>query len=195
VNHPAKWSDVSLLVEQAGLAPVLWLQDPQGFTLDRLVTPARTRGGPPTEVPLAGERVQVLIHPLASPDLFPSRDERASAAMRFQVLERGEVVFDGELRPGEAVELEQGRLVLEGFRYWIDIKVISERGGGLLITGFVIGILGLVWRLLWYRREVAITWDEERFRLVGRSEYFSRRFRQELEAVFSVLKEPQGGRS
>ncbi|MGB5814476.1 MAG: cytochrome c biogenesis protein ResB [Thermoanaerobaculia bacterium] len=190
VNHPARWGDVSLLVGQAGLAPVLWLQDPLGFTLDRLVTPARTRGGPPTEVPLAGGRVQVLIHPLSSPDLFPSRDERSSAAMRFQVLESGELAFDGELQPGEAVELEQGRLVLEDFRYWIDIKVISERGGGLLITGFVIGILGLVWRLLWYRREVAITWDEERLRLVGRSEYFSKRFRDELEAVFSILKEP-----
>ena len=88
------------------------------------------------------------------------------------------------------MELDQGRLVLEDFRYWVDIKVISERGGGLLITGFVIGILGLVWRLLWYRREVAITWDEERFRLVGRSEYFSKRFRDELEGVFSMLKEP-----
>jgi cytochrome c biogenesis protein ResB len=193
VNHPARWGDVSLLVEQAGLAPVLWLQDPRGFTLDRMVTPARTRGGPPTEVPLAGDLVQVLIHPLSSPDLFPSRDERAAAAMRFQVLENGELAFDGELRPGEAVELEQGRLVLEEFRYWIDLKVISERGGGLLITGFVIGILGLVWRLLWYRREVAITWDEEMFRLVGRSEYFSKRFRDELEGVFSMLREPQGG--
>jgi hypothetical protein len=190
VNHPVRWGDVSLLVEQAGLAPVLWLQDPKGFTLDRLVTPARTRGGPPTEVPLSGGRVLVLIHPLSSPDLFPGRDERSSAAMRFQVLESGELVFDGELQPGEAVELEQGRLVLEDFRYWIDIKIISERGGGLLITGFVIGILGLVWRLLWYRREVAITWDDEMLRLVGRSEYFSKRFREELEAVFSMLNEP-----
>jgi hypothetical protein len=193
VNHPARWGDVSLLVEQAGLAPVLWLQDPRGFTLDRLVTPARTRGGPPTEVPMVGGGVEVLIHPLASPDLFPSRDERATATMRFQVLQGGELAFNGELRPGEAVELEHGRLVLEEFRYWVDIKVISERGGGLLITGFVIGILGLIWRLLWYRREVAITWDDEAFRLVGRSEYFSKRFRDELEGVFSMLREPQGG--
>ena len=35
VNHPAKWGDVSLLVEQASLAPVLWLQDGRGFTLAR----------------------------------------------------------------------------------------------------------------------------------------------------------------
>lgn len=191
VNHPAKWGDASLLVEQAGLAPVVWLQDPRGFTLDRLVTPARTRGGPPTEVPLAGGSVEVLIHPLSSPELFPSREQRGSATMRFQVLEGGEVAFDGELRPGEAVELEEGRLVLEEFRYWVDIKVIAERGGGLLIAGFAIGILGLIWRLLWYRREVAITWDEETFRLVGRSEYFSKRFRDELSGIFTMLKEPR----
>ena len=44
-------------------------------------------------------------------------------------------------------------------------------------------ILRLIWRLLWYRREVVVTWDEERFHLVGRSEYFSGRFQDELAAI------------
>ena len=113
--------------------------------------------------------------------------------MRFQVLEDEQLVFDDQLQPGQSAELSSGRLVLEEFRYWANFKIISERGGGLLIAGFTAGIMGLIWRLLWYRREVAVTWDEQEFRLVGRSEYFSDRFRSELEGIFEMLQ--RGGTS
>ena len=89
---------------------------------------------------------------------------------------------------GEAGDLDGGRIVLEELRYWVGVRIVSERGGGLLAAGFTVGILGLIWRLLWYRREVAVTWDESEFRLVGRSEYFSDRFRRELDGIFKTLK-------
>ena len=38
-----------------------------------------------------------------------------------------------------------------------------------------------------YRREVAVTWDDRQLRLVGRSEYFSGRFQDELRAILSTL--------
>jgi hypothetical protein len=34
---------------------------------------------------------------------------------------------------------------------------------------------------------VALTWDEEEFYLVGRSEFFSTRFQEELRTLFSKL--------
>ena len=70
--------------------------------------------------------------------------------------------------------------------------MISERGGALLIAGFAIGIAGLVWRLMLHRREVAVVWDEERFTLVGRSEYFPWRFREELAELFATLGGSRG---
>ena len=51
---PAEWGSATLLVNEAGLAPVLWLQDEQGFTLDRVAVPVPvTTARAPTVVPLA----------------------------------------------------------------------------------------------------------------------------------------------
>jgi len=188
VNHPAHWGPTSVLVNRAGLAPVLWLQDAQGFTLDRIVVPARTLTGPPTDVTLGDGRVVAFILPLDAGTPFPSRDELPSASMSFRITLDSRVVFDGELSPGQAAEFEGGRLVLQEFRYWVGTTVVSERGGGILIAGFTLGIIGLIWRLLWYRREVAVTWDEREIRLVGRSEYFSGRFQDELKTILHTLQ-------
>ena len=50
------------------------------------------------------------------------------------------------------------------------------------------GILGLIWRLLLYRREVAVLWDGTAFSWAGRSEYFSWQFQEELSRLGEVLK-------
>jgi len=187
VNHPAHWGSASLLVTRAGLAPVLWLQDAQGFTVDRVVVPVRTKSGQPTEIGFADDRYHALVHSLDAGAPFPSREELPHAELRVQVMQESRVVFDGMLGPGDAAMLDEVRLVMEEMRYWVEVRVVSERGGGLLIGGFVLGVVGLIWRLLWYRREVALTWDEQGFRLVGRSEFFSSRFALELRQIHSTL--------
>ncbi len=188
VNHPARWGTASLLVNQAGLAPVLWMQDAAGFTVDRVVVPVRKRGAPPTEVSLADGRTRLYARPLDEAIAFPDREALSDTPMRLMVTQDSLVVFDDRLRPGEAATLQDGRLVLEELRYWVGFTVVAERGGGLLIAGFAIGIVGLIWRLLWYRREVALTWDERQFHLVGRSEFFSGRFQEELRSIRSTLE-------
>jgi len=196
VNAPARWGAVSLLVTDAGLSPALWLQDEQGFTLDRVVVPVRRRaGGLPTEAALAGGRWKVWIHPLAGDLAFPDREALPRTPLRVEVRPRGEpaAVFDGLLRQGDAAALGGDRLVLEEMRYWVSVSVVSERGGGLLVAGFAIGIVGVTWRLLLYRREVALSWDAATFRLVGRSEYFSREFQAELDAIQGVLRRVPDG--
>jgi cytochrome c biogenesis protein ResB len=189
VNAPARWGSARILVEKAGLAPVLWLQDAQGFTVDQVAVPARTLGGgKPTEIKLDDERVWIFVHPLSRETAFPERAELPTTAMRIQILQDEELVFDGSLAPGEAASLAPGRLVLRELRYWVGVRVIAERGGGLLIAGFIAAVIGLIWRLLWYRREVVVNWDETNLRLVGRAEYFSGRFESELREVFDVLQ-------
>jgi len=190
VNHPAHWGATRLLVSQAGLAPVFWLQDDQGFTLDRVVAPVRTGSRRPTDVALRDTDLAVFVHPLAEGAHFPTREEMPRTALRVEITDRSRVVFDGEMRPGDTAVLEQASLVLEEYRLWVRLRVVRERGPGLLVTGFGIGVTGLIWRLLLYRREVAMTWDDQAFQLVGRAEYFSWRFKEELESIRSALVRP-----
>ena len=188
VNHPASWGSVSVLVEKAGLAPVLWLQDERGFTLDRVVTPIRTGEVEATVVELAGGEWQAQVDPLLPGMPFPDRAGLSGVAPRVEVRRAGETVFSGSLGPGQAASFAGGRLVLEELRYWVGVRVIRERGGGLLVVGFTLGVIGLVWRLLWYRREIALTWEDGVFRLVGRSEYFSAPFEDELASLARQLR-------
>jgi hypothetical protein len=98
-----------------------------------------------------------------------------------------EALFDGELLPGGSLRLGAERLVLEDVRPWVGVLVVSERGGGLLIAGFLLGVVGLTWKMLWYRREVLLAWGDGQVTLAGRSEHFPLRFRQELEALLVLL--------
>ncbi len=184
INHPASWGAARIYVQQAGLTPVFWLQDAQGFTLDRVAAPV-SRAAEATEVPLDGDRLAVFVE---SPGRFPHREDLSGVGLEIEVVgEAAEPLFRGRLGPGAVADLGGERLVLEEIRYWAGIQVISERGGGVLIAGFVIGIAGLIWRLMLHRREVAVVWDDDRFTLVGRSEYFPWRFREELSGLFSTL--------
>jgi hypothetical protein len=158
-----------------------------------VVTPARTRGGKPSDITLSDGRTVVIVQPIDDTERFPARHELSDAPLKLMVTRDSRVVFDGELRPGQAASLGEGRIVLEEIRYWVGITVVSERGGGVLITGFVVGVVGVIWRLLWYRREVALTWDERELQLIGRSEYFSGRFREELRSIHDTLARGSGG--
>jgi cytochrome c biogenesis protein ResB len=197
INHPARWGATSILVREAGLAPVLWLQDHRGFTLDRVAVTAATRGDEPNRVPLNQGQYEAVLQPLAPGRAFPDRDALSTEPLRLQILQKKrdeddedfELLFDGTMTPGEAIPLGDRRLVLEEIRYWVGIQVVSERGGAFLVAGFVVAVAGLIWRLLLYRREVVLSWDEEAFRLVGRSESYPWRFRRELESLYARLQE------
>ena len=187
INRPAVSGTATLLVHRAGLAPVFWLQDDDGFTLDRVSVVADTLGRRPTSAPIGGGTVLLEIDPLESGAEFPALLSLPETGLRIRITSDGIERFYGLLRPGEAASWKGGRLVLEEIRYWVSLQVIAERGGGLLVAGFVLGIAGLVWRLLWYRREVALSWDDHELRITGRGEYFSQRFHEELKSIREFL--------
>lgn len=193
VNEPATWGSSTVLLQTAGLALQLWLQDAEGYTLERVLAPAVKTAGEPSVVPLAGGRWEVVAPPLER-DAFPARAELPETAVRLLVRPSGggEAVFDGALRPGDSVRLGPDRLVLEDVRPWVGVLVVSERGGALLVAGFLLGVAGLTWRMIWYRREVLLAWDDGALTLAGRSEHFPLRFRQELEALLALLAAEAG---
>lgn len=195
INHPARVGTTTVLVERAGLAPVLWLQDERGFSLDRVVAPAPPAGEPPLEVPLAGGRLIVEIAPRPSPEAWPSREQVAATPIALRVLDEGRVLFDGGLRAGQGTLLDGDWLAVPEIRQWVGVRIVSERGSALLVAGFGLGVIGLVWRLSWHRREMAILWDTQRLTLTGRSELFHRRFREELQAVAELVAPGEWHRS
>jgi hypothetical protein len=188
VNHPAAWGPLTALVERAGIAPVLWLVDAEGFTVDRVVVPTAAPGGASTRLKLAGAgEIEAVVSPIPLAEAFPMREALGATPVALRVLQRGTQVFEGALRPGEAIAVGDGVLRLQEVRYWAGLRLVSERGGPLLVAGFALAVVGIVWRMLWYRREVVVRWSGDGLVLAGRCEFFPSRFRGELEALGRLL--------
>jgi hypothetical protein len=188
VNHPARWGSSTLLVTQAGLAPKIWLQDLQGFTLDRVAVAAATLSGRTTAVPLASGALIAELRPVVDRADFPDREGLRVTELEVTLRRDEQVLFEGRLLPGQHAVFDDAVLVLEDIGYWVGLYVVSERGGSFLVAGFILGTIGLVWRLMLYRRELAVVWDEQGFGVAGRAEYFSDRFKTELATVKQFLE-------
>ena len=187
INHPARWDATTVLVRRAGIAPVLWLTDANGFTLDRVAVPVASTNGLPQRVPLGGGDVEVVIEPIPVGAGFPERDALPRAAVTMRVRVAGKTAFEGKLRPGESVDLGGRVLALQEVRYFAALDLVSERGGGLLVLGFVLSVVGISWRMLWYRREVVARWEGDVVRIAGRAEFYQGRFRDELGEIARLL--------
>lgn len=192
VNHPARLGNAALLVEQAGVAPELWLQDDEGFTVDRVSVAATTKGGEPTEVALAQGRFVAVLSPLWPGAGLPSREELAGLPLTLTLREGEAVLFEGTLLPGRSAAAGPLRLQLVRHRFWAGFRVVTERGGGLLISGFLLGVVGLLWRMLAFRREVFLSWEGGVLKAAGRGEFFPGRVRDELESIVRMAAEEMG---
>jgi hypothetical protein len=193
VNAPATWGPLTLLVERVGIAPVLWLQDAAGFTLDRVAV-VTSGGGVPARVKLAGTAFEAVVEPIPVGARFPQREDLARVPVTLRLVEANRAIFDGELRPGEATKLGDGLLVLEEVRYWVGIRAVHERGGELLIAGFLLLVAGILWRMLLYRRDVVLVFESGAIRIGGRAEFNPVRFREELRALGDLLVAAAGDR-
>lgn len=183
VNHPAVWGDLTALVNRAGVAPVLWLTDDRGFTLDRVAVLAVARGGFPARARLGSGDLEAVIEPIPVGAGFPERAQLPSARIALRLRQGEADVFEGTLAPGESVPVAGGTVRLQEVRYWAELKLVRERGGGWLIAGFVLSVAGIAWRVVWPRQEIAVSTAGGSLRIGGRSELYPRRFQADLAEV------------
>ena len=67
----------------------------------------------------------------------------------------GRALASGTVHPGEAVLLDNGlRLGFKEQNFWVRLLVTKEYGREFIYVGFVLALVALVWRLVYYRREI-----------------------------------------
>lgn len=193
VNHPVTEGPFRLLVETSGIAPELWLTDADGFTLDRVSVAANAADGERVTLPVAGGALTASVAAIVPRGGIPPRDRLDQVGIEIE-LRRGEtLLFRGPVAVGHPVAAGGFTLTVERNRLWVGILLVEERGGGLLVLGFTLGVAGLAWRMLAYRREVSLAWDDGGIRLRGRAEFFPGRFEAELGSLARDLASRDAG--
>lgn len=189
VNHPAERGALAVLVERCGIAPVLWLTDPRGFTVDRVLVPAANPAGVATRVELGSGGVEVAVEPIPVGLDFPERAGLGRVGVPLRVFRGGAKVFEGRTRPGEGIAVGDHLLRVQEVRYWAGFRLVNERGGGLLMAGFALSVIGIVWRMAFFRREVVVASTPAGTRIGGRGEFYPSRVHEEVELLAELLSD------
>ncbi len=180
INAPLRLDSSTILVERAGVAPVLWLVDERGFTLDRVLVAVATPPGFPTRLELTPGDIDVAIEPIPVGPSFPERSDLGRVPLTMRLRHGGQTVFDGVARPGDVIAVGSRALRISEVRYWAGFRIVSERGGALLVAGFVLAVAGIVLRMVLFRREMVVALGDGKLRMAGRAEFIPARAREEM---------------
>lgn len=191
INRPYRKDHTSFVIQDLGVAPLIILQDAKGRELDGAFMKLSVLRGKQDVFVLEGMEFTTEFFPdyVVREGREESRSEEVrNPAFRFHIQKGKKFIARATARPGQTVAFGAYRLVCPEMRYWVRLYVVKERGLGILYAGFGIATAALVWRLLFYRREVIGAVGTENgkpvLQLAGRAEFYTSLFSDE----FQVLK-------
>lgn len=100
-----------------------------------------------------------------------------------RVLRNRVLSYSGVLRPGEEAYFEGLRLSFPEYSYWGMFRIVRNSGWPFIWTGFILFIAGLAWKLLYYRKEIALIQEGDSLILYGNSDYYHSLFEEKLKVI------------
>jgi hypothetical protein len=196
VNRPYKEDYSSFLVSTIGPAPLFVVQDRSGKEIDGAYIKLNVMGGKEDVFSLAGFHFRAHFYP----DYVMENGVPSSRSPEFKnpvfiiaAEQRGKPVSKGPVSKDDALTFADYRLVLKELPYWVRFSVYKERGLSIIYAGFALASLAVIWRFLFYRREVigAVRRKDGLPLLVvaGRSEFYKSLTEDEYINLFEKLLE------
>ena len=160
INHPARFHGFGFYPETVHDALFFRVYDPKGFLLESVGIQTRGPDAPLPPVELPGDALLTY-----DPGL-PDRCRIQSGKEEWTIL----------LEEGSRLDLPSCSLHFQGKAPWVSFLVVYERGGTVLIIGFILAVIGLVFRFFFPRQDVIVSGS----RLYFRGEYFPLHFEEIL---------------
>ncbi|GFE62123.1 cytochrome c biogenesis protein ResB [Geobacter sp. AOG2] len=194
VNRPYKVDSSSFLVTNVGPAPLFVVKDRSGKEIDGAYMKLHVMGGKTDVFSLAGFQFRAHFYPnYFLKDGVPATrsQEFKNPVFTIDVERQGRIITQGTVSPNGALAFADYQLVLKDLPYWVSFSVFKEHGVPVIFTGFAIASLAIVWRFLFYRREIigaVREKDGEQFLdVAGRSEFYKSLAEDEFMALFNNL--------
>ena len=205
INRPYKSGNTSYVIKNLGVAPLVVVKDQSGRELDGAFVKLDVLKGKRDSFELAGYRFSVLFYPdyYVAGGMEGSRSEQfRNPAFNLTVAKNGRTVARKTVRPHESITFDQFSLEIEESVLWVKLYVVKEYGLEIIYAGFFLATIGLIWRLVYYRRElvgsVKVVDGKNLLSLAGRAELYrvlaEDEFSRLVDRLFRQGRRGQAGR-
>ena len=203
INRPFSTGHSSFVFNHLGVSPLFVLKDASGKEIEGSYFKLDVLQRRPDRFALDAFSFTATFYP----DFVMEDGKRASRTMEFNnpfffisVEKAGKKIAEGLVPKNGALEFAGYRLEMLDMPFWVRFYVVKQRGLSILYAGFAIATIGVIWRLLFYRREIIGAVRERdgvRSLLVaGRSEYYKSLAEDEFVKLFGEIvddKKVEGG--
>jgi cytochrome c biogenesis protein ResB len=197
INRPYKTGHASVLFNDLGIAPLFVLQDSSGKEVDGAFVKLDVLKGKQDHFAFLGYTFLARYYPdhfvAANGDQTRS-EEFKNPAFHIEVSKNGSRLAERTLHPGDAIEFDGYRLTFREQTFWARLMVTAEYGREFIYAGFILALIALVWRLVYYRREISgsvqVVNGAQVLKLSARSDFYQALAQDEFDrtvAGFSAL--------
>jgi cytochrome c biogenesis protein ResB len=211
INRPYKEGVLSFIVKSMDIAPLFIIRDSRGNEIDGAYVKLKGLGGGENLFAMEGYEFRTVFYTdlrsrsketaVEMPDVpqalkqFPGMTSpvRQSAevidpAFHMTVMKDLETIISGTIRKGESLEFDGHSILFSDLTYWVKFYVVKEHGLGIIYSGFVLMVLALVIRFLFFRREVKGVIEDGNLYIGGSGEFYPALFGDEFKRLVGDIK-------
>lgn len=195
MSSPLNIGGARVTINGIGITPMYLLRNKDGIELDRgYVNLAAFTPGTEDHFQIPGYPHQIFAsfypdYEIRGDKVITRSMELKNPAYSLRVFRGRLLVFSGLVRPDEEARFEGLRLSFPEIRYWGEFRIIRDPGFIWIWIAFILFGGGLVWRLLFYRREVVVVKEGEALYLYGNSDYYHSLFENRLRVLAGMIGE------
>jgi hypothetical protein len=186
-------SDGSLRINEIGVSPRITLMGPGGMVYEDAYVSLRV---------LYGEE-DFYFFPATTysakfkfyPDYYKSKFgdgtrslEINNPVFRVQIYKSDRFIQDELMKPGDQMYIDGLSFGIGDIRLWGAFIITRQEGTPLVIAGLIIGIVGLVWSLIFHRRVIRGQLRDGKLLITGESDYFPGLNKRRIEKLAERLR-------
>lgn len=187
--QPIKINGAKVAVSGIGYIPMFLLKDKAGNILDsgnvnmNIFPPGNEDH---FQIPGYPHKIFVSFYPdyeIKDGKIMNRSMDIVNPAYYVKVFRNRVLSFSGILKPGEEIYYDGVGLSFPEFKYWGQFRIVKNPGFIYIWIAFILFGTGLVWKLLFYRKEIAVVKEGAAIYLYGNSDYYQRLFEDRLRML------------
>jgi hypothetical protein len=194
INAPYVADGAYFVFNHLGVSPLLLLRDPAGKVVDGAYQKLDVMVGKRDRFTMGGFTFIARFYPdyLLEKGLERTRSQEFNnPVLTIQAEKNDKKIGEGIFKNSGIMKFAGYTLEMKEMPYWVRFSVSRERGLWIVYAGFAMASIAVIWRLIFFRREIVGAVREEngvrRAVLAARSEYYKSLAEDEFTALFDKL--------